>query len=362
MPHSRDIYWQVKMIMKETKLLSVRDAEQDKKNIETAANLLRQGGLVAIPTETVYGLGANALNPRAVKAIFTAKGRPQDNPLIIHICQPEQAEQYAREIPSAYYALCRRFSPGPLTVILKKKDIIPPETSGGLDTVAIRIPSHPVARAIIQAAGVPVAAPSANLSGSPSPTTAQHCIHDLWGRVDAIVDAGECSVGLESTVISLAGERPILLRPGAVTPEQLEEVLGPVEIHQAVTGQLEGDGKAASPGMKYKHYSPKAKITILRGSSAQYTAYVNSRKGPGVYALCFEEDIPNLLVPYVSWGSSGSESSQAHRLFAALRELDQQGAQRVYARCPEKSGIGLAVYNRLIRAAAFDEQEAKETF
>ena len=217
MPHSRDIYWQVKMIMKETKLLSVRDAEQDKKNIETAANLLRQGGLVAIPTETVYGLGANALNPQAVEAIFTAKGRPQDNPLIIHICQPEQAEQYAREIPSAYYALCRRFSPGPLTVILKKKDIIPPETSGGLDTVAIRIPSHPVARAIIQAAGVPVAAPSANLSGSPSPTTAQHCIHDLWGRVDAIVDAGECSVGLESTVISLAGERPILLRPGAVT-------------------------------------------------------------------------------------------------------------------------------------------------
>lgn len=343
--------------MKQTKLLPVSDLQKDQENIQTAAKLLREGGLVAIPTETVYGLGANALDAQAVTNIFIAKGRPQDNPLIIHICQPQQAQQYAKEIPDVYYELCRRFSPGPLTVILKKKDIIPLQTSGGLDTVAIRIPSHPVARAIIAAAGVPIAAPSANLSGSPSPTTGQHCIHDLWGRVDAIVDSGPCEVGLESTVISLAGQHPVLLRPGAVTPEQLEEVLGPIEIHQAVTGQLKSGAEAASPGMKYKHYAPKAKITILDGTAADYAAYVNSKKAPGVYALCFEEDVPGLQVPCICWGSGEDEGSQAHRLFAALRELDEKGAQYVYAHCPEKTGIGLAVYNRLIRAAAFDEQK-----
>ena len=192
-----------------TKLLTITDPEVQFKEVQEAAEILKQGGLVAIPTETVYGLAGNGLDPQAVKNIFLAKGRPQDNPLIIHIESPAQAEKYAQEIPAEYYELCRRFSPGPLTVILKKKDCIPMETSGGLDTVAIRIPSHPVARAIIAAADLPIAAPSANLSGKPSPTSAQHCVDDLWGKVDAIVDGGDCMVGVESTVISLAEEKPI---------------------------------------------------------------------------------------------------------------------------------------------------------
>lgn len=336
-----------------TLLLKVEDVTQDLESLQQAAKIIRDGGLVAIPTETVYGLGANALNPDAVRNIFRAKGRPQDNPLIIHITSPADAAKYAQEIPDAYYALCERFSPGPLTVILKKRDIIPMETSGGLDTVAIRIPSHPVAREIIRLAEVPIAAPSANLSGSPSPTTAEHCIHDLWGRVDAIVDAGECGVGLESTVLSLVGEVPCLLRPGAVTPEQLREVLGEIEIHPAVTEQLTATEKAVSPGMKYKHYAPQAEITILNGSSQAFASYVNAQNMQDIFALCFEDDIPLLRVPYVCMGNSSLD--QAHHLFAALRQLDENGAKVVYAHCPEKSGVGLAVYNRLIRAAAYRE-------
>lgn len=338
---------------KETRLLTVSDAEKDSDALRTAGQIIRQGGLVALPTETVYGLGANALNPQAVKNIFLAKGRPQDNPLIIHLEDASQAQLYAKNIPPVYYELCRRFSPGPLTVILQKKDVIPPETSGGLDTVAIRIPAHPAARAIIHWAGVPVAAPSANLSGSPSPTTAQHCIHDLWGKVDAIVDAGECSVGLESTVISLAGEKPILLRPGAITPQMLREVLPELVIHEAVTQKLADGIRADSPGMKYKHYAPKAQITILDADSEEFVEYVNSHAKEGLFALCFAEDIDGLKVPYVSLGKD--EADQAKKLFAALRELDERGAKQVYARCPSKEGVGLAVYNRLIRAAAYHE-------
>ncbi len=340
-----------------TKLLKIDDPEVQLEEVQQAAAIIRNGGLVAIPTETVYGLGANALDPQAVKNIFLAKGRPQDNPLIIHVEGAEQAKKYAYDIPQEYYELCRRFSPGPLTVILKKRDCIPMETSGGLTTVAIRIPSHPVARAIIKAAGVPVAAPSANLSGKPSPTTAEHCVDDLWGRVDAIVDSGECAVGLESTVISLAEDPPLLLRPGAVTAEQLREVLPDLEIHQAVTAELEQGAKAASPGMRYKHYSPNAKVTILSGSSKAYTDFIRDHQQEGVYALCFEEDAAALEVPYIVWGSQNDDGSQAHHLFSALRELDKLGAVKVYAHGPSREGVGLAVYNRLIRAAGFDELE-----
>ncbi len=343
---------------KQTVLLKVRDLQQDHRLIEQAGEIIRNGGLVAFPTETVYGLGANALDAKAVTSIFTAKGRPQDNPLIIHIEDACKASQYAREIPAVYNELCRRFSPGPLTVILPKRDIVPKETSGGLDTVAIRIPSHPVAREIIRCAGVPVAAPSANLSGSPSPTCAQHCVRDLWGRVDAIVDAGECSVGLESTVISLAGERPVLLRPGAVTPQMLREILPDLLVHHAVTDKLEAGERADSPGMKYKHYAPKAQITVLDADSDTFASYVNSHAGEGVFALCFEEDTAKLKVPFLSLGKD--EQDQARRLFAALRELDERGARQVYARCPRKTGVGLAVYNRLIRAAAYHEYSLEE--
>ena len=336
-----------------TELLEIHDLAADAPKLQRAAELIRSGGLVALPTETVYGLGANALDPQAVKGIFTAKGRPQDNPLIIHLYDPFQTQQYAKDIPPVYYALCKKFSPGPLTIILKKRDIIPLETSGGLETVAVRIPSHPVAREIIRRADVPVAAPSANLSGSPSPTTAQHCIHDLWGRVDAIVDGGECSVGVESTVISLAGEVPVLLRPGAVTPQMLRELLPDLKIHQAVTEKLAAGVKATSPGMKYKHYAPKAQVTILDADSAEFVDFVNAHRREGLYALCFDEDVAGLQLPYISLGAS--EADWARHLFAALRHLDELGAKEVYARCPDKEGVGLAVYNRLIRAAAYHE-------
>lgn len=344
-----------------TKLLKIDDPAVQTGEVQQAAAIIRKGGLVAIPTETVYGLGANALNPEAAKQIFVTKGRPQDNPLIIHICDPSQAEKYAREIPAEYYELCRRFSPGPLTVIMKKRDCIPPETSGKLDTVAIRIPSHPVARAIIEAAGVPIAAPSANLSGKPSPTTAQHCIDDLWGRVEAIVDSGDCAVGLESTVITLAEEKPMLLRPGAVTAEQLREVLPELQVHQAVTGELKEGAKAISPGMRYKHYSPNAKVIVLNGSAEAYVRFVQEQAEEGVYALCFEEDAPKLSVPAIVWGSRKDEKTQARHLFSALRELDKLGAKKVYAHGPSREGVGLAVYNRLIRAAGFDELDLTES-
>ena len=338
---------------KDTILIKVSDPHNCAQQMCPVGKIIREGGLVALPTETVYGLGANALDPEAVRHIFMAKGRPQDNPLIIHIEDASQAERYAKNIPPEYYKLCRRFSPGPLTVILPRKEIVPIQTAGGLDTIAIRIPSHPVAREIIHQAGVPIAAPSANLSGSPSPTTAEHCVHDLWGKVDASVDAGECSVGVESTVISLAGEKPILLRPGAVTPEMLREVLPDLVIHSAVTDKLKEGQRADSPGMKYKHYAPKANITIVDGDSREFVQYVNSHAREGLYALCFEEDTAELKVPYLSLGRD--EVDQAKRLFAALRELDDRGAKEVYARCPSREGVGLAVYNRLIRAAAYHE-------
>ena len=218
----------------------------------------------------------------------------------------------------------------------------------------MRIPSHPVARQIIHWAGVPVAAPSANLSGSPSPTTAEHCINDLWGRVDAIVDGGACSVGLESTVLSLAGERPVLLRPGAVTPQMLRPFLPDLQLHEAITHRLREGQTAASPGMKYKHYAPKAQITILDADSREFVEYVNHHREDGLFALCLEEDLAGLQVPAISLGAD--DEDQARRLFAALRELDRRGAKKVYARCPDKEGVGLAVYNRLIRAAAYHEQ------
>ena len=325
----------------------------DREVLEKAAAIIRAGGLVAFPTETVYGLGANALDEAAAKKIYAAKGRPSDNPLIAHVSCLEEIAPLVSNMPENGKKLAKAYWPGPMTMVFPKSAIVPYGTTGGLDTVAVRIPSHPVAREIIRLAGVPVAAPSANLSGSPSPTTAQHCVHDLWGRVDAIVDGGACGVGLESTVISLAGEKPVLLRPGAVTPQMLRELLPDLQIHQAVTEKLQAGVKASSPGMKYKHYAPKAQITILDADSAQFVAYVNAHKRSGLFALCFAEDVAGLQVPYVSLGAD--EADQARHLFAALRQLDELGAKEVYARCPDKEGVGLAVYNRLIRAAAYHE-------
>lgn len=326
----------------------------DPAGIARAAEILRTGGLVGIPTETVYGLAANALDGRVVAKIFAAKGRPVDNPLIVHISAMEQMIPLVKQIPASAKALAEAFWPGPLTIILPKTDLIPHEVSPGLDTVSIRFPAHPLAQQIISAAGVPLAAPSANLSGSPSPTCARHVMDDMDGRIEAVLDGGDCGVGLESTVITLATEVPRLLRPGGITHEQLEKVLGKVEIDPAVTHQLQEGAKAASPGMKYKHYAPKAKVILLRGGQDAYISYVNENAGEGVFALCFDEDAENLRVPAIRYGSVDDSKEQAHRLFSLLRELDERGAKLVYAHCPSTEGVGLAVYNRLIRAAAFE--------
>ena len=339
----------------ETKLLRVEDPKQNPQAIETAAAILRRGGLVAIPTETVYGLGASAFDEQAVANIYKAKGRPSDNPLIVHIASMETLPTLAREIPSGAYALAEAFWPGPLTMILKKQPSVPSVTTGGLDTVAVRFPSHPVANAIIRESGLPIAAPSANLSGAPSPTNARRCVEDLTGRVDAIVDGGPCQVGLESTVISLAGEVPRLLRPGFVTLEQLCDVLGDVAVDSAVLSKLEEGQSAASPGMKYKHYAPKARVILLDGDDDAFVDYVNRQQGDDIWALAFGHETAALKKPYMVMGDT--DQQQAQRLFECLRALDDKGAKVIYARCPHKTGVGMAVYNRIIRASAFTIQK-----
>ena len=337
-----------------TQLIPIQQPCATDKGILRAAEILKHGGLVAIPTETVYGLAANALDETAVGHIFEAKGRPQDNPLIVHIARLEDWEPLVTGIPDRARLLAEHFWPGPLTIILPKSGRIPSAVSAGLDTVAVRCPSHPAARAVIEAAGLPLAAPSANTSGRPSPTCANHVLHDLGGKIDAVLDGGECGVGLESTVVSLCGLTPRLLRPGGVTPEQLREVLGEVEIDPAVLSRLEEGQKVLSPGMKYKHYSPRSRVVILDGNGAQYRTYLLSHLNEKPAALCFEEDLPLPGVPSVCYGSEQEPDSQAHRLFDALRQVDDLDAGVVYARCPDKNGVGLAVYNRLIRAAGFE--------
>ena len=329
----------------------------DADGIRTAGEILARGGLVGIPTETVYGLAANALDGRAVAKIFAAKGRPMDNPLIVHIADIDDIRRFdlVREFPENAGKLAEKFWSGPLTIILPKGGAIPDEVSAGLDTVAIRFPEHKAAQAIIKAAGVPLAAPSANLSGSPSPTTAAHVMSDMDGRIDAVVDGGECRVGLESTVITLASEKPRLLRPGGITVEQLSEVLGEIEVDQAVLSKLKDGAVAASPGMKYKHYAPRAKVVILRGSSDKCINYVNKSRIDGVAALCYSEDYDKLSVPVFPLGRSDDSLNQAHVLFNSLREIDSHPEVKlVYARCPKPDGVGMAVYNRLIRAAGFE--------
>lgn len=325
---------------------------EDENSIDTAAKILRNGGLCAIPTETVYGLAANALDGKAINSIFTAKGRPRDNPLIVHISDIDSLEQLVLSIPEKAKKLAEKFWPGPLTMIMPKSDVIPEEVSAGLDTVAIRFPSHETARRIISCAGVPLAAPSANLSGSPSPTTVKHVIDDMYGKIDAIVDGGVCKVGVESTVITLATDVPRLLRPGGITVEMIENVIGKIDVDHAVTEMMNEGERAASPGMKYKHYSPEANVIIV--DSKDYISFVNSKKADGVFALCFEEDSNSLSVPFITFGGENDPNAQAAELFAALRELDEKNAKTVYARCPQKDGVSLAVYNRLLRAAGFE--------
>lgn len=339
----------------ETSVLQIRDIVRDAAHIDLAARVLRQGGLVAFPTETVYGIGADALNPRAVARIFQAKERPQDNPLIVHISEPEHLDRLVRRVPEPALALARAYWPGPLTMVLPRSGDVPDIVSAGLDTVAVRMPSLPIARELIWRSGVPVAAPSANRSGRPSPTAAEHCIVDLDGRVEVIVDGGPCPVGVESTVVSLAGRVPRLLRPGAVTLAQLERVLGQVRVDPAVLHHLEDDAKVSSPGMKYKHYAPKAQVVLVSGPVERFAAFMSAQAGEGTYALVFDEDLDKVPPPCLSYGPEGDSEAQARALFAVLRRLDELGAVKVYARTPAKGDMGMAVYNRLVRAAAFTE-------
>ncbi len=315
-----------------------------------------------MPTETVYGLAANAFDPAAVKKIFEAKGRPQDNPLIVHIADMDALTSIVSSVPENALKLAERFWPGPLTIIMPRSPRVPPIVSCGLDTVAVRMPSHPIAAALIRASGVPLAAPSANLSGSPSPTCARHVIQDLDGRIDAVADAGDCEVGVESTVVTLTTPVPRLLRPGGITHEQLTEVLGECEIDSAVLGRLKEGQKAASPGMKYKHYSPKASVTVVRGSLDAFVRYVQQNAQNSDIAMCFENEQDKIPLSCLSMGGEHEFSVQAHRLFSELRRADELGAGAVFVRCPDTSGVGLAVYNRLLRASGFHVAEAEKYF
>ena len=326
----------------------------NEESIALAAKLLQQGELVALPTETVYGIAADARNGEAVKKIFEAKGRPQDNPLIVHICGMEMLHGIVSEVPERAKKLAAAFWPGPLTMVMPRGPEVSAVTCAGLDTVGVRMPSHPVVQAVIKASGVAFAAPSANLSGKPSPTNAQDTFVDMDGRLPLILDGGESAVGVESTVVAVTGEHPMILRPGYVTKEQMEAVLGEeVLVNHAILEKLKDGEVARSPGMKYKHYAPKADVTILKGSFDAYRDYIAAHTGDGVWALCFDGEEAQLPVPAISYGKEGDGISEAHNLFTVLRELDRKGAKTVYARCPLSDGVSMAVYNRLIRAAAF---------
>lgn len=328
----------------ETKLFGTSEYE-----IAEAGKMIAEGKLVAFPTETVYGLGANALNEDAVRNIYLAKGRPSDNPLIVHIAEKEDIVPLVKEVTPKAKALIDAFFPAPLTIILNKSDKVGKVVSGGLDTVAVRMPKNEIARKLIKASGCPIAAPSANTSGLPSPTRVKYVIDDMMGKIDGIIDGGDCEYGVESTVITLATDVPTLLRPGAITKEMIEAVIGEITVAPAVLEGMKNDEVAASPGMKYKHYAPKAKVVIVNADKKEYEKFVNAQKG--AFALCFDDD--EVTIPKVTFGRENDDLSQAKELFDALRELDEKGAKKVYARIPHKDGVGMAVYNRLIRAAAF---------
>ncbi len=334
-----------------TEYLSVKNAADEDK-LRRAADIIRAGGLVAIPTETVYGLGASALIDEAVAKIFQVKGRPQDNPLIIHVHGAEALEKWCENVPSAAYELAEKFWPGPLTMVLEKKACVPERVTAGMSTVGVRCPDHPATLKIIELAGVPIAAPSANISGKPSPTKADHVRHDIDGMVDAIVDGGDCRVGLESTIIDLSVTPPRLLRPGGVSLEQLREILGEVSVDAAVYRKLEAGEQPKAPGMKYRHYSPRARVTILEGNTENVAAYVNANRDERTAVLCFDGEETLFDVPFcLSYGDPEKPETLAEKLFACLRELDREDIDRIYSRCPPKEGVGLAVYNRLSKAA-----------
>ena len=328
--------------------------ESDPNAVRDAAAILRRGGLLGIPTETVYGLGADALNEDAVSRIFLAKGRPQDNPLIIHVPDASWLERYCRDVPPAAYRLAERFWPGPLTMILPRRDIVPLQTTGGLETVGVRCPNHPVTLAIIEAAGVPIAAPSGNTSGRPSPTTAAHMIEDMDGKIDGIVDGGPCTVGVESTIIDLTVTPPRLLPPGGLPLESLRQVLGEVAVDKAVTGLLAAGERPRAPGMKYRHYAPHAPVTVVTGAPERSARRIQGLLSDTAGVICFDEYAP-LFPGHIihKLGPAADKSAQARHVFDALRTFDGTDVTEIFAQCPDDGGLGLAVANRLKKAAGF---------
>ncbi len=339
--------WGAIIIEKQTKILT-----SSPEDIREAGKIIAEGGIVAFPTETVYGLGASALNGNAVKKIFAAKGRPSDNPLIVHIADKKQISEIAEEITPAAEKLINAFMPGPFTIILKKKQYIPDEVTAGLDTVGIRFPENETAAALIKAAGVPVAAPSANLSGKPSPTRAKHVKDDMTGRADAIIDGGDCGVGVESTIVDASGETPVILRPGGITLEDLRAVIPSARVDEHVLKAVSDDEKPKCPGMKYTHYSPDADVIVVEGERSAVRAEINRlisenrNKTIGVLTM-YESAYDDAVI--LSAGKDNKE--YAKNLFAALREFDALGADMIFAEFRETDGYGLAVKNRLYRAA-----------
>lgn len=325
-------------------------SNSDEDVFERAGAIIREGGLVAFPTETVYGLGGNAFDPMAAERIFAAKGRPSDNPLIVHVSHPSDAENFA-VTNDTYYKLAEQFMPGPLTVILPKKDIIPISVTGGLETVAVRCPSHPAARKLIKKAGVPIAAPSANTSGKPSPTNGKHVFSDMEGRIPMILDGGECAIGIESTVIRLEEDGCTILRPGEVIARELSAVVGNVYVADAVKDPSAVGANPESPGMKYRHYAPSARLVLIKGDDSAFAEYVNSYKGKCA-VLSYTQNIGDYYDACVlDAGDKGSPAEQMHNLFSRLRDCDEIDCEIIFAHLPPETDEYLAVYNRIIRAA-----------
>lgn len=340
-------------ILKEYKNICLL-SDHDEDDLKYAAELIKSGEIIGIPTETVYGLGGDALNPEAVKKIFAAKGRPADNPLIVHISNIKQIEKLCKNIPDIVYDLAENFWPGPLTMIMDKQSIIPYVTSGGLETVGIRMPNSKFTRDLIDAAGTPIAAPSANISGYPSPTEAEHVCRDMAGKIKAVVDGGKCKVGVESTVIAFDNANTIrILRPGLITKDDLSHFAQNIIIDKAITEGLQNGEVAKSPGMKYKHYSPIANVTLVKGGRKAFEDFTQIHKDDEkTYIVAFDNEDKIDKENIIHYGDTHKE--QANKIFSLLRDLDKKGAKQIYIHCPDTDGVGLAVYNRLIRAAAFE--------
>ncbi len=345
----------------DTKILRVScdlSEKDDINNLKIAAEALKSGALVAFPTETVYGLGANAMDDEAVKRIFEVKGRPQDNPLISHLASADDISKYAYADENKYFSRIKHLFPSPLTVILRKRELISNVVTAGLPYAGFRVPENLVARRLIELAGVPIAAPSANISGRPSTTKAEHVIEDLFGRVDVIIDGGPCDVGVESTIVSLATEPPVLLRPGALTLETLSSLLGEVKISRSILSEMNEGEIAAAPGMKYKHYAPVTPVTLIMGEDEKVREYINKRcETENLAILCYDEDAPYIDCRNIfTVGKEDEPLEQARSIFDALRATDECSfITGVLARCPEsKDGVNLAIYNRLLKASGFN--------